>query len=84
VAAEMTEFMPGAGPPPHRIPSFTVLHPSTSACCCSDGAVLLHNDGCLIMLRNVNVTFIDPPEPAAYFRHKDKKVSFLIAQRSLP
>src|SRR5215471_18416581 len=23
VAAEMTEFMPGAGPPPHRIPSFT-------------------------------------------------------------
>ena len=23
VAAEMTEFIPGAGPPPHRIPSFT-------------------------------------------------------------
>ena len=23
VAAEMTEFMPGAGPPPHKIPSFT-------------------------------------------------------------
>jgi len=26
VAAEMTEFIPGAGPPPHRIPSF--MHPS--------------------------------------------------------
>jgi hypothetical protein len=26
VAAEMTEFIPGAGPPPHKIPSFT--HPS--------------------------------------------------------
>ncbi|HMD93823.1 MAG TPA: hypothetical protein VKG80_14395, partial [Trebonia sp.] len=23
VAAEMTEFIPGAGPPPHKIPSFT-------------------------------------------------------------
>jgi hypothetical protein len=23
VAAEMTEFIPGAGPPPHRIASFT-------------------------------------------------------------
>jgi hypothetical protein len=27
VAAEMTEFIPGAGPPPHKIPSFT--HPSS-------------------------------------------------------
>ena len=25
VAAEITEFIPGAGPPPHRIPSFTPL-----------------------------------------------------------
>ena len=24
VAAEMTEFIPGAGPPPHKIPSFTL------------------------------------------------------------
>ena len=23
VAAEMTEFIPGAGPPPHKIPSLT-------------------------------------------------------------
>ena len=24
VAAEITEFIPGAGPPPHKIPSFTL------------------------------------------------------------
>jgi hypothetical protein len=24
VAAEMTEFIPGAGPPPHKIPSLTL------------------------------------------------------------
>src|SRR5205809_5178640 len=27
VAAEITELIPGAGPPPHRIPSFTVFLP---------------------------------------------------------
>ena len=32
VAAEMTEFIPGAGPPPHKIPSLTPPHrPSNDA-----------------------------------------------------